>query len=39
MRIALVKVHYSWLRPFTYINVSGTYTYKLTCQYMSDCVL
>ncbi len=40
MRIALVKVHYSWLRPFTYLNVSGTYVYtasdKLTCEYMSS---
>ncbi len=31
----MVKVHYSWLRPFAYINVSGTYAYKLTCEYMS----
>ncbi len=35
----MVKVHYSSLRPFTYINVSGTYAYtssdKLTCEYMS----
>ncbi len=35
MWIALVKVHYSSLRPFTYINVSDTYAYKLTCEYMS----
>ncbi len=35
----MVKVHYSSLRPFTYINVSGTYAYitsdKLICEYMS----
>ncbi len=35
----MVKVHYSSLRPFNYINVSGTYAYitsdKLTCEYMS----
>ncbi len=40
MWIALVKVHYSSLRPFTYRNVSGTYAYttsdKLTCEYMSE---
>ncbi len=36
MRIALVKVHYSSLRPFTHINVSVTYAYKLTCEYMSS---
>ncbi len=33
--MALVKVHYRWLRPFTYINVNGTYAYTLTCEYMS----
>ncbi len=32
----MVKVHYSSLRPFTYINVSDTYAYKLTCEYMSS---
>ncbi len=31
-----MKVHYSSLRPFTYINVSYTYAYKLTCEYMSS---
>ncbi len=31
----MVKVHFSSLRPFTYINVSGTYAYKLACEYMS----
>ncbi len=36
MLILLVKVHYSSLRPFTYINVSDTYAYKLTCEYMSE---
>ncbi len=35
MWIALVKVHFSSLRPFTYINASDTYAYKLTCEYMS----
>ncbi len=39
MRIAMIEVHYSWLRPYTYINVSGTYAYaaseKLPCEYMS----
>ncbi len=38
----MVKVHYSSLRPFTYINVRGTYAYttsdKLTCEYMSVCI-
>ncbi len=40
MRIPLVKVHCSWLRPFTYLTVSGTNAYtasdKLTCEYMSS---
>ncbi len=39
----MVRVHYSSLRPFTYINVSGTYAYttsdKLTCEYMSRTML
>ncbi len=39
MRIAMIEVHYSWLRPYTYTDVSGTYAYaapaKLTYEYMS----
>ncbi len=39
MRIAMIEVHYNWLRPYTYIDVSGTYDYatseELTCEFMS----
>ncbi len=39
MRIALINVHYIWLRPFPYLHVSGTYAYaasgKLKCEYIS----
>ncbi len=38
MRIALIKVHHSRLRPFTYLNVRDSYAYtaseKLACEYM-----
>ncbi len=39
IRIALVKVNYSWFRPFTYVNVSGTYAYTVSYKFKSEYML